>query len=94
MDLKYLLHSGKNSNLKMYLLGYIRHLLPKCCYTSRLDDILQEIRSRSDFEYICDRVDYYNKMSHAVNPYGDGKACKRIVSALSGKMTQEFLLEY
>lgn len=52
MDLKYLLHSGKNSNLKMYLLGYIRHLLPKCCYTSRLDDILQEIRSRSDFELL------------------------------------------
>ena len=22
---------------------------------------------------------YYNKMSHAVNPYGDGLACERIV---------------
>ena len=26
---------------------------------------------------------YYNKMSHAVNPYGDGKACKRISSYLT-----------
>lgn len=25
---------------------------------------------------------YYDKMSHAVNPYGDGKACQRIVNAL------------
>lgn len=25
---------------------------------------------------------YYDKMSHAVNPYGDGKACGRIVEAL------------
>ena len=24
----------------------------------------------------------YEKMSHAVNPYGDGKACSRIVDAL------------
>ena len=25
---------------------------------------------------------YYDKMSQAVNPYGDGKACARIVSSL------------
>ena len=28
---------------------------------------------------------YYNEMSHAVNPYGDGKACSRIVRALNGE---------
>lgn len=27
----------------------------------------------------------YEKMSHAVNPYGDGKACARIVAALNGE---------
>ena len=27
----------------------------------------------------------YGKMSKAVNPYGDGKACSRIVAALNGK---------
>jgi len=26
---------------------------------------------------------YYNRMSKAVNPYGDGKACKRIVAFLN-----------
>ncbi|MBO7084003.1 MAG: UDP-N-acetylglucosamine 2-epimerase (non-hydrolyzing) [Bacteroidales bacterium] len=28
---------------------------------------------------------YYDRMSHAVNPYGDGKACNRIVRALKGE---------
>jgi UDP-N-acetylglucosamine 2-epimerase (non-hydrolysing) len=27
----------------------------------------------------------YDEMSHAVNPYGDGKACQRIVEALKGE---------
>lgn len=31
--------------------------------------------------------DGYDAMAHAVNPYGDGEACKRIVSALLGKGT-------
>jgi UDP-N-acetylglucosamine 2-epimerase (non-hydrolysing) len=34
---------------------------------------------------VCKLLDseaYYNEMSHAVNPYGDGKACQRIVAAL------------
>ena len=33
---------------------------------------------------------YYDKMSHAVNPYGDGKACDRIVSALAGKEVERY----
>ena len=43
---------------------------------------------------LLENEESYNKMARACNPYGDGKACKRIVSALSGKMTQEFSLEY
>lgn len=35
---------------------------------------------------------YYNQMSHAVNPYGDGKACGRIVRALKGEDV-DFLME-
>ena len=31
---------------------------------------------------LLDDQAYYDKMSHAVNPYGDGKACSRIVKAL------------
>ena len=33
---------------------------------------------------------YYNEMSHAVNPYGDGKACNRIVRALNGEAVDRY----
>ena len=35
---------------------------------------------------LLDDVDYYEQMSHAVNPYGDGKACERIVQYLRGEL--------
>ena len=31
---------------------------------------------------LLDSQEYYEKMSKAINPYGDGKACSRIVKAL------------
>lgn len=44
----------------------------------------------TDYDMIVDEVSslldnpaHYNKMSQAVNPYGDGKACERIVDNLS-----------
>ncbi len=33
---------------------------------------------------------YYDKMSHAVNPYGDGQACRRIADALAGKPSDRY----
>ena len=42
----------------------------------------------TDYQKIVDNVsllldnqDYYNAMSKAVNPYGDGLACERIVNS-------------
>ena len=32
---------------------------------------------------LLDDADSYNKMSKAVNPYGDGQACERIVKILN-----------
>ena len=40
------------------------------------DKIIKEVSA-----LIEDR-EYYDRMSKAVNPYGDGKACARIVNAL------------
>ena len=37
----------------------------------------------SEVSRLLDDQSYYDKMSQAVNPYGDGKACSRIVRALS-----------
>lgn len=36
----------------------------------------------SEVSALLDDMVYYNEMSHAVNPYGDGKACERIVEVL------------
>ena len=39
---------------------------------------------------LLDDPEYYNNMSHAVNPYGDGKACSRIVKALNGEEVDRY----
>jgi UDP-N-acetylglucosamine 2-epimerase (non-hydrolysing) len=40
------------------------------------DHIINEVSK------LLDNNEYYYNMSHAVNPYGDGKACERIIRAL------------
>lgn len=39
----------------------------------------------SEVSTLLDDPDAYAKMSHAANPYGDGKACSRIIAALNGE---------
>ena len=48
------------------------------------DLIVSEVAKLLD----CDA--YYDEMSHAVNPYGDGKACSRIVRALKGEEVERY----
>ena len=44
----------------------------------------------SEVSTLLDNTAAYNKMSKAVNPYGDGKACNRIVGALKGKIIDRY----
>lgn len=39
----------------------------------------------SSFKTLLENEEEYNKMSQACNPYGDGRACKRIADILEGK---------
>ena len=39
---------------------------------------------------LLDDATAYEKMSKAVNPYGDGKACRRIADVLAGKTTDRY----
>jgi len=41
---------------------------------------------------LLEEKDYYDKMSHAVNPYGDGKACGRIADALLGLDVEQYAI--
>ena len=44
-----------------------------------------------EFTKLLDNKEEYNKMAKAVNPYGDGHACKRIADILEDKPYQEWL---
>lgn len=48
------------------------------------EKIINEVSTLLDDE--CE----YEKMSHAVNPYGDGKACDRIVRILKGEKVERY----
>ena len=39
---------------------------------------------------LLDNENAYERMSMAVNPYGDGKACSRIVRALNGDLVDRY----
>ena len=43
------------------------------------------IKIITEVSTLLDDEDAYNKMSKAVNPYGDGKACSRIVEFIKNK---------
>lgn len=37
------------------------------------------------FTLLLDSREEYDKMAHAANPYGDGRACERIADILEGR---------
>lgn len=47
----------------------------------------------NEVSILLDDTEAYNKMSKAVNPYGDGKACCRIVRILNGESIQEYKVQ-
>lgn len=44
----------------------------------------------SEVSNLLDNEKVYKKMSKAVNPYGDGKACDRIVRILNGEYVEKY----
>lgn len=44
----------------------------------------------NEVSMLLDDAEAYTKMSHAVNPYGDGQACRRIADVLAGKETDRY----
>jgi UDP-N-acetylglucosamine 2-epimerase (non-hydrolysing) len=44
----------------------------------------------SEVSTLLDDQAAYDKMSKAVNPYGDGKACSRIVRVLNGETIDRY----
>lgn len=73
MNIRYLLHSGKNSKLKYYVLEYIHYWLPSWLFRRQLCGLLDSACKRRDKEYILKRVDYYNKMDEVVELPNDAR---------------------
>ena len=48
------------------------------------DKIVNEVST------LLDNQEAYNKMSKAVNPYGDGQACRRVVDIMAGRETDRY----
>lgn len=45
----------------------------------------------SEVSRLLEDKSYYDAMSHAVNPYGDGMACERIVKTIKGEKVEEYI---
>jgi hypothetical protein len=63
----YMLHSGKNSNLKYYIRSYLREYTPKIFSQMQLNRILRQLDQRQDKEEIMRRVNYYCKLDKGSN---------------------------
>ncbi len=59
----YLLHNGKNSNLKYFIRSYLREYTPKIFSQVQLEHELGKLEQRPDKDYILDRVNYYCKLT-------------------------------
>ncbi len=59
----YLIHSGKNNNLKYYLRSYLHEATPRWFTRWQAKRILKQFDTRKDCEEILKRVDYYNRLT-------------------------------
>ena len=65
------------------------------CVTGQHREMLDQVRTNhnlivSEVSTLLDDAVAYEKISKAVNPYGDGKACSRIVRALNGEAVDRY----
>ena len=61
--LLYKLQSGKNNKYSYYLKHFLCYLIPQTFYLYKLDRTLQKVSQRTDYNYIKERVNYYNKLN-------------------------------
>jgi len=81
--LRYLLHSGKNPKWKYYLNAYAYLGVPAWLLRARAKRLLASIESRSDRDYILDRVAYYCRLNE--NTPIDAEAWRREAVAIGAQ---------
>ena len=58
----YLFNSGKNSKFSYYLQNYLRMLIPNSYFRKKREKVLADAKKRFDWNYMQERIDYYNKL--------------------------------
>ena len=61
-SLLYKLHSGKPNKLLNFLGNFLGLLVPDAWYRARRERKLRAAQSRSDYDYMLQRVAYYNRV--------------------------------
>ncbi|MGM0634484.1 MAG: glycosyl transferase family 90 [Bacteroidota bacterium] len=75
MNLFKAINNGKNPKWKYYLKNYLRLIIPNAVYQSQLQLILENAAKRDDYEYILERVNYYNQLDK-ITPISEGDTIK------------------
>lgn len=61
--IRYKLHSGKNNKLCYYIRQYTLLSIPRCLRQIWRKRMIDRAKHRSDYPYILERVNYYNKLN-------------------------------
>ena len=72
----YKFKSGKPIKLLYFAKVYLKFLIPFCLYRVRAKRILSSIKKRGDYDYILQRVAYYNKINDAWTIAKDDKVTR------------------
>ncbi len=61
--ISYRLHSGKRVNAYYFACQLLQSVVPNVWWRRRLNGILRDAQRRNDYEYMLQRVNYYNKLT-------------------------------
>ena len=63
---------GKQPNIIYYIINFVRYIYPKFLCRIMTNRILSKAEKRADFDYILDRVNYYNKLDDSFSLEQEG----------------------
>ena len=59
----YKINNGKPCKILFFTKEFLKMAIPKIFYRKRRNSIIEQAKNRSDYDYITERVNYYNKLT-------------------------------
>ncbi len=72
MAIIYNIKSGKNTKAVYYMRCVCRRIIPSAFFRMRRESLISKAKKRHDFDYIMERVNYYNKLQFCTQPLSKG----------------------